>query len=324
MILTFGEALLRFSTPGPMYFSQAGRLDFFLGGSELNVAVALACQGLAARWVSCLPDREIGDLVLEQIRRTGVDTGSVLRADGRMGYYLLEEGAAPRPSRVIERQKGVLGERTDLNFDWDLLLTDATWFHTSGITAGLSAACRANIRQAAERARARGIPVSYDFNFRRTVWSIAEARELQRPLLEHVDVLFCSAADIGALFEVELPPAGQAEHYAAIERVLARFKFRAVVLSERSGEYRSQAYGAVALVEGAAVRSNRFQLEIVDRIGAGDALAAGFIRARLEKRSWQDTIDFAAYCAALKHTVPGDFLTARTPEPPPDNGSLLR
>ena len=309
MIVTFGEALLRFSTPTPMLLSQSiGReLDFFVGGSELNVALACQAQGLPARWVSALPDREVGDLALHWIRGHGIDTTHVSRGPGRMAYYLLETGASPRPSRVLERQTGILGESLDLarGIDWRTALSGASWFHTSGITAGLSTACRAAITNAMQTARSNGIPVSYDFNFRRRIWSLDQARAGQLPLLEHVDVLFCSAADITGLLEVKLPPRNSDGYFDSVRAAFAPYKIQTIVLSERDSEH---TYRVVVLDQDAAAISRTLDLDVVDRIGAGDAMTAGFLRARLEERDLQAQADFAAFCGALKHSVPGDFL----------------
>ncbi|MES2856040.1 MAG: sugar kinase, partial [Bdellovibrionota bacterium] len=286
-MITFGEALFRFSTLKGERLRSASRLDFHLGGTEFNVAANLKSLGIPAQWVSVVPDGMIGDLIIDRIHATGLTTDFVKRAHGRAGWYMLETGTEPRPDHVISRNSSVLAEAA-VEIEWEKVFDGAEVFHTSGVTAGLSEKCTADVANAMITAKKLGLQVSYDFNFRANLWSIEEAVRRQKPLLEHVDVLFCGRQEIDLFFEGKKPTS----------------VFDHIVMSERGEGERGY---RIEISSGNEVaRSKTFEFERVDRIGVGDSMTAGFWAAKLAGKSLEETADFAAAAGAMKYSIPGD------------------
>ena len=333
--VAFGELLLRLSPPGFQRFVQADRFDVHVGGAEANVAASLAGWGVESHFVTRLPAHEIGQAALNALRRFGVRTEHVARGGDRVGLYFLEAGASQRgPKVVYDRAGSALTTLRPGEIDWDAVFDGADWFHWTGITAALGDGPHAVLREALEVARARGVPVSCDLNHRAKLWSEDRAQAVMRPLMALVDV--CIANEDAAARSLGLPiePEGDADATAdrdgrmgaryvrLAERLRGEFGFATVALTRREILSASRhGWSALALVGDAdPAMSRRYDIALVDRVGGGDAFAAGFVYGMLTKRTTGGAVDaaaaveFAAAASCLKHTVPGDVNHASVEE----------
>ena len=314
-LVTFGEAMVRLTPPGFQRLEQARGFDAYVGGGELNVAVAAARLGIASRWVSRLPDNPLGRMIANRAREQGVDAHIEWTADDRAGLYFAELGAAPRASNVLyDRAASAISRVTPGSIDWPSVFGGARWFHVSGITPALSESAAKVTAESLVAAKKAGLTVSYDLNYRSKLWSVDEARAVQEPLMEHVDILVTTEEDSQVVFGVGAEAKGSYEHvdaesYVHVARALEkRFKLRAVAITLRENPLvLVNNWSAIVAAEGKIHRAPRYEVEVVDRIGAGDAFSAGLIVSRLEKRGWEDAVRFATATSALKHSIPGDF-----------------
>jgi 2-dehydro-3-deoxygluconokinase len=303
-IVTFGEAMVRLAPPHFGRLEAARTLDVEIGGAELNTAVGLARLGRRAAWVSRLPDNPLGRLVANRVREAGVDVTHVqFTADGRCGLYFLEFGAAPRASNIVyDRQDSSTARVTLDHFDWPKVLGRAKWFHVTGITPALGAGAAEVTGRALAVAKALRLVTSIDLNYRSKLWSVADAGRVMAELLAHCDVLFASTGDAETLFGVT--GSGFAEVAA---QLCDRFDLRAVagVKRETPLVWRNR-FGGIGFADGKVFETPWYEVEIVDRLGAGDAFAAGVIHGLLDG-DFEKGLQYGAAMGALKHTVPGDL-----------------
>jgi 2-dehydro-3-deoxygluconokinase len=321
--VSFGEVMLRLSPPGHTRLLQAHAFDAVYGGGEANVAVALAQFGVKSRFVTAVPTHDIGQTAINSLRGWGVDTSHIVRFGDRLGIYFLEHGASQRPSNVIYDRKGsAISECDPSAFEWHKALAGAQWFHFSGITPALSGSAAKAVKQAADMAKRLGLTVSCDLNYRSKLWSRDQARETMSALMENVDVLFANEEDCEAVFGItgkgSQVASGKIDHggYADVAgQLVERFGFRAVAITLRESVSASEnGWSGMLLQEAETYFSRRYQIEIVDRVGSGDAFAAGVIYAFLKGMPPQDLIEFGAAAGCLKHSVPGDFNIATVAE----------
>ena len=324
-IVTLGEMMLRLKAPGRERLFQSPALEATFGGAESNVAVALAQWGLDAAFVTVLPANPVGDAALAELRRFGVDTSLVRRAGARVGIYYLEAGAAQRPSRVVyDRTGSAMAEAAAADFAWDRVFEGAAWFHVSGITPALSASAAELSLAAVREARARGVTVSCDYNFSANLWRWGrQAPEVMRELVRHVQVGIANEEDCQRSLGVEADldvRAGRLEEAgvrALAERVLDRFpnlEKQVITLRESHGADHN-GWSACLHDRRRLLVSRRYDIApIVDRVGSGDAFAAGLIYGLLTWSDDQRALEFAAAAGCLKHSVPGDFNRASVAE----------
>ncbi|HEY1379332.1 MAG TPA: sugar kinase [Gemmataceae bacterium] len=316
-VITFGEAMLRLTPPGFRRLEHAHAFDAEVGGAELNTAVGLVRLGRSAAWVSRLPDNPLGRWLAGKVREAGIGTAHVeLADDGRLGLYFLEVGAAPRPSSILyDRRDSSFSRLQPESIDWPAVLAGAKWFHVTGITPALGPGSAAATLEALRAARAAGVRVSIDPNYRAKLWSVADARRWLEAALPLCDVLITGGGlagdvpDAEALFGVAVADA------ATVGRALAqRFGLKVVAVTQRdSGRVWHNAFTAVAVAGGDVLTTRTYNVEVVDRLGAGDAFAAGLIHGLLDN-DVQRGLDYGAAMAALKHSVPGDFPAATLAE----------
>jgi 2-dehydro-3-deoxygluconokinase len=293
-LVTFGEAMVRLTPPAFGRIEQTSSFDVHVGGSELNVAVLAARLGLESRWVSRLPDNALGRMIGARAREQGVDAHVEWTTDARAGLYFVELDAGSRARNVLyDRAESAISRVTPGSIDWASVFTGARWYHVSGITPALSDGAAKVTAESLVAAKKAGLTVSYDLNYRSKLWSAKQARAVQEPLLEHVDLLITTAEDARVVFGVG------AESHDTLQK---RFDLRAVVITLGEGPH-----AAIALADGKMHTAPRYEVEVVDRIGAGDAFSGGLIVSRLEHRGWDEAVRFAAATAALKHRIPGDF-----------------
>jgi 2-dehydro-3-deoxygluconokinase len=274
-VMTFGEAMIRLAPPDFERLEQASTLKMSVGGSELTVAAGIARLGLSTGWVSRLPDNALGRMAQNKAREFGVDTRHVVWAKGdRMGIYFVEYGASPRASGVLyDRAHSAISRVQPDEIDWDEVLQGARWFHTSGITPALSDSAAAVTERALRAAKKAGLTVSYDLNYRAKLWSTDKARAVQSPYMELVDVLITTEEDTQKVFGIE------GASYKEVARELAgRFGFKVVTVTLRgTPSVWRNTWSAFAYADGRYVEDAEYQIEVVDRLGAGDNYSAGFI-----------------------------------------------
>jgi 2-dehydro-3-deoxygluconokinase len=333
LLVTLGEAMIRLTPPNFRRLEQAHSLDIYVGGGELNVAVAAARFGTSSLWISRLPDNPLGHLIANRARELGVETQIEWSKDDRAGLYFAELGSAPRPSSVLyDRAGSAISNIEPGSVDWKSAFAGARWFHVSGITPALSKSAATVTGEALEAAKKAGLTVSYDLNFRRKLWKPDQARNVQEPLMRYVDVLITTEEDTRVVFGIgdrnhQTYDHVDADAYASVARELIdRFNLSAAAITLRENpRVLLNSWSAVLVAERKLYRAPKYEVEVVDRIGAGDAFSGGLISARLQNRNWDDALRFATAASALKHSVPGDFcLVTRDEVEQLINGASLR
>jgi 2-dehydro-3-deoxygluconokinase len=322
-VVTFGELMLRLSPPAGRRFRQATRFDVTYGGAEANVAVSLAQWGLRSRYVTALPDHDLGQAAVDKLRSLGVDTSHILRRAARLGIYFLEHGAAQRPSRVIYDRAGSAVSRLGPGeVDWDSVFADSSWFHWTGITPALSEGAAEVTLEAVRAAKRLGLTVSADLNYRSKLWSRERAASVMTPLMEYVDVLVGNEEDAADVFgiaagdtDVERGALDFAAYEDVARRLVERFGLQMAAITLRESHSASENSWSACLYDGRQfLRGRSYRIQLVDRVGAGDAFTAGLIYATLTGKSRQDALAFAVAASCLKQTISGDFNLASIAE----------
>jgi len=303
-VVTWGETMLRLSPAEGVALEAAGSLEISAGGTESNMAIGLARLGRRVGWSSRLPDNPLGRRIARDIAAQGVDVSRVLWARGdqgeRAGLLFIEPGAAPRPNRVLyDRAGSAIARLNPAELDYAYLASGRVLFLT-GITPALSASCREAWLRSAQEARRAGCAVVVDVNFRSKLWSPQAARETLEAVFPHVEAVFCGLADLQLLFGMPQEPALAAESFARAYRIPL------VVLT-------LGAQGALAWREGKVLTHPVFPTQVVDRIGSGDAFAAGFLHGWLEG-TLERALALGNAMAALKQTYRGDATWATRAE----------
>ncbi len=315
-IITFGEIMLRLQTPGYKRFIQAQELEMTFGGGEANVAVSLANYGMDAKFVTKLPKNPIGDACIAELKKVGVDTSLITRGGERVGIYFVEKGASQRASQVVyDRAYSAIAQAESADFDWDSIFDGADWFHFTGISPALSDGCAAICLEACKAAKAKGVQVSCDLNFRKKLWTSEKAGEVMGKLMEYVDVIIANEEDAEKVFGIKATgtdvTSGKIsdEGYKDVARQLVeRFGAKKVAITLRESISASVNNWAAMLYDGKDFyKSKKYNINIVDRVGGGDSFGGGLIYALLSDYSMQDTIEFAVAASCLKHSIEGDF-----------------
>lgn len=312
-VICFGELLMRLSSPGRERLLQSSRLNVHFGGAEANVAASLAILGHDSAIVSMLPDNAIGHACLGELRRHGVDTARVGLGAGRMGLYFLATGAMHRPSEVLyDRADSVFALAAADAYDWPQLLAGVHLLHVSGITLAVSERAAAAALAAVRAARAAGAGVSFDCNYRSRLWGdrAAQAPQLMGEVVAQADLLFGNDRDVALMLGAEFAQGDAAARFrAAADAAFAAWprlqRMAATARTHRNVDDQDM----VGLLANARVlhTSAAYRLcGIVDRIGAGDAFAAGLLHRLWSDRGDAAALEFAVAAACLKHSVPGD------------------
>jgi len=302
-VLTFGEAMVRLSPPNFQRLEQAHRFDVQVGGAELNTAAALARLGCSSAWISRLTLNPLGRLIANRAREAGVGVEHVIwTQEDRVGVYYVEFGAAPRASGVLyDRADSAMARIRPGMVNWAAVFAGAKWFHVTGITPALSATAAEATREALHAARAGKLRTSIDLNYRAKLWSEAEARKWMMEFLPLCDVLVTTEEDAERVLGVK------GSDYEDVARQLAqRFPLEVVAITLRENPLVwKNSWTAIAYRAGTLYRTRAFEVEIVDRLGAGDSFAAGLIHGLLDG-DVQKGLDYGVAASALKHTIPGD------------------
>ncbi len=315
-IVTFGEIMLRLAPEGYLRFMQEPRFQATFGGGEANVAVSLANFGEEAAFVTKLPDNDIAAAAVKELKGMGVDTRSIAYGGGRVGIYFLEKGASMRPSKVIyDRAHSSICEAAQTDFDWDAIFEGKDWFHFTGITPALGDNVAEITKQAVKAAKAKGLTVSCDLNYRKKLWSREKAGEVMGELCKYVDVCIANEEDASDVFGIKAADSDvdggklNKDGYVEVAKKLAdRFGFKAVAITLRESiSANDNNWSAMLYSDGKAHFSKRYAVRIVDRVGGGDSFGAGLIYGLNHCEDAQEAVDFAVAASALKHTVEGDY-----------------
>lgn len=315
-VITFGEIMMRLNPEGYRRFVQADRFEASYAGGEANVAVGLAQFGMDAAFVSKVPAHEIGQCAVNELRRFGVDTSLILRGGDRLGLYYVEKGASQRASKVIyDRADSAIAKAAVSEFDWDAIFENVAWFHWTGITPALGGELPEICLEACKAAKAHGVTISCDLNFRKKLWASAQANAVMSKLMPYVDVCIANEEDAKDVFGIAASgtdiAAGKLsrEGYRSVaEQLCARFGFKAVAITLRGSISASDNdWAAMLYTGGETYFSPTYHIRIVDRVGGGDSFGAGLIYAMLNGKAPQDTVNFAVAASCLKHSIEHDF-----------------
>ena len=315
-VVTFGEIMLRLAPNGYYRFFQDDQFQATFGGGEANVSVSLANYGIDSAFVTKLPAHAIGQGAVDSLRRFGVDTSLIVRGGDRIGIYYLEKGASQRGSVCIyDRAHSAIQEASASDFNWDEIFKGADWFHFTGITPALGANLVDICIEACKAAKARGVKISCDLNYRGKLWTRDQAREAMTKICEYVDVCISNEEDAKDVFGIEAEGTDitggklNNEGYKSVARQLAdKFGFEKVAITLRTSISANDNDWQGMLYDGKDYCfSKQYHLHIVDRVGGGDSFGGGLIYALLNDYSTQDAIEFAVAASALKHSIEGDF-----------------
>lgn len=303
-VITFGEAMIRLSPPSFQRLEQTSSLDLQIGGAELNTAAALARLGRSTSWISRLTRNPLGRLIDNRAREIGVSTDSIVWTDDdRVGIYFVEFGAAPRASSVLyDRKSSAIAHIQPHMVNWAGVFQGAKWFHVTGITPALSDGAANTTREALEVARSAGVQVSIDLNYRAKLWGQADAGRWMSEFMQFCQVLITTEEDAERVF------GATGRDYEDVGRkLLQKFPIQivAITLRENPLVWKNK-WTAIACKENEVFRTREFEVEIVDRLGAGDSFAAGLIHGLLDG-DLQKGLDYGVAVSAIKHTIPGDF-----------------
>ncbi|AFN74323.1 PfkB domain protein [Melioribacter roseus P3M-2] len=318
-VVTFGEIMLRLSTPGYTRFVQAQNFDVTFGGGEANVAVSLSNYGFESYFVTKLPKHEIGQSAVNHLRRFGVKDDYIVRGGDRIGIYFLETGASQRASKVIyDRANSAVALMKKGEVDWKKVFENAAWFHWTGITPALGKNAQEILNEACETAKSMGVTVSCDLNFRAKMWTTEEAQAVMKPLMKYVDVCIANEEDaeksLGLKADKTNVEAGKLDeegYFNVAKKLKETYGFQAVSITLRESYSASRNGWSALLLDDKdckePYRSRRYDIDIVDRVGGGDSFASGLIYGLLTKENSKEALEFAVAASCLKHTIPGDF-----------------
>ena len=316
--LSFGEIMLRLKTPGHERFFQSPSFEATFGGGEANVAVALSNYGLDAAFVTALPDNAIGDAAIAELRKFDVDTSMIRRSGDRVGIYFLETGANQRPSKVVyDRAASSICECGPGDFDWPKIYDGAKWLHITGITPALSQSAADLSLECVKQAKAHGVTVSCDFNFRGKLWKYGKsAPEVMTELVKYVDVGIANEEDcqkslgVSVDVDVESGELDTKKYEALSQKMLDLYPDMSVIgITLRESHSADQNGWSACMRDKDGFRlSRRYQItDIIDRVGGGDSFASAFIYGLNAYEDRQQSLEFAVAASCLKHSILGDF-----------------
>ena len=321
-VITFGEIMLRLSTPGYLRFGQARQFDATFGGGEANVAVSLANYGIDAKFITRLPDNDIAKSCIKDLRSYGVDTSDIVFGGDRVGIYFLETGAVARPSKVVyDRANSSIATIQPGMIDWKKVFEGADWFHWTGITPALSQGAADVCLEAIKAANALGVTVSCDLNYRKNLWKYGKkAGEIMPALVEGCDIILGNEEDADKVFGIR--PEGfdvtatggaidQKRFQSVGEQLMKRFpRAKKVIITLRGSiNANHNTWGGVLWDGKTLCQSPRYDItHIVDRVGGGDSFMGGLIYGLLTYTGDdQKALNFAVAASCLKHTIFGDY-----------------
>ncbi len=320
-VITFGEIMLRLSPPNFLRFSQANNFDVVYGGGESNVAVSLANYGIPVDFITRLPQNDIGQCALMEMRKRGVGTEKIVFGGDRLGIYFLETGAVSRGSKVVyDRANSAIAEIKVGMIDWKAIFKDANWFHWTGITPAISQGAADVCLEAVKVASEMGLTISTDLNYRAKLWKYGkQPEEIMTILTSYCDIILGNEEDAEKHFGIK--PEGlditkdghkvKAEVFLSVcQQMMEKFpKAKKVITTLRGSISASHNTWAGVLYDGKTLFQTReYQItHIVDRVGGGDSFMGGLIYGLMKNpKDDQKALDFAVAASCLKHTIKGD------------------
>ncbi len=303
-LLSFGEIMLRLTPPSKQLMSEARSFEACYGGTESNVLVCLSCLGNKTDYLTALPVDDLGEATVRHLRSYGVGTEHIIRQGDSLGMYFLEEGQGDRPTKVIYKRKNSEVSKLDENaFDLDEVFSDCSLFHISGISFAISESARRLSFQLLKEAKRRGIRVSFDFNYRGKLWSIEEAAEVYKEIIEYVDIVFCSERDLTTFLDTD--------------KVNFHKNYNCELLIIRERQWLSDSKCAVSLYAAHKtdndIRScsiDNVEFAVYEKIGSGDAFAGGALHIlNSDVNNIEKALRYGLACFVLKHSQRGDVLT---------------
>lgn len=317
-VLTFGEIMLRLKAPGVERLFQSPCLEATFGGGEANVAVSLANYGLDAAFLTVLPRNPLGDACLKELRSFGVDISHIVRKEGRMGLYFLEGGANQLPSKVTyDRAGSALALAKPGDIVWENAFAGCGWFHISGITPAISESAMELSLQSVKAAKAAGLTVSCDLNYRKNLWRYGKtARQVMPEIAQYVDITIANEEDVQHSLGIEMDIAvdsgslDRGKYRQLSDEVLRQYpNMKLIAITLRESKSASHNGWAACLNDRENFYESRHYeiCDIVDRVGGGDAFAAGLIYGLSALPSARESLEFAVAASCLKHSIAGDF-----------------
>jgi len=305
-VITFGEIMMRLSTPGFARFTQATQFNVLYAGSEANVASSLALLGISAAHVTRFPEHDLGRAATQTLQRYGVDTSHIVYGDERIGVYFLENGSMQRASRIVyDRFDSAFAHIKPGMIDWDVIMQQASWFHWTGITPAISQGAADVCLEALQSARKHNVTISGDINYRRNLWQYGKsARDLMPPMIALTDIVIAGITDMencmgvtGDTYEAACKAFQKAN--PATKHISSTLRDS---VSSSHNKLRGMLWNGKELLH-----SREYEMtHIVDRVGGGDAFMAGLVYGFMKKKTDQQTIEFATAASVLKHSIEGD------------------
>jgi 2-dehydro-3-deoxygluconokinase len=322
-VVTFGEIMLRLSPPGFLRFSQTNSFDIIYGGGESNVAVSLANYGVPVRFVTRIPENDIGQSAKMEMRKRGVETEFMIYGGDRLGIYFLETGAVSRGSKVVyDRAHSAMSEIQTGMIDWDKAFDGVEWFHWTGITPAISQSAADACLEAVKIAHEKGITISTDLNYRAKLWKYCDKSQRENIMTEltsYCDIILGNEEDAEMHFDIK--PEGltvqtqgkevKAEAFLSVcKQMMKKFpKAKKVITTLRGSISASHNTWAGVMYDGTTMlKSPQYQItDIVDRVGGGDSFMGALIYGLIEfQNNDQKALNFAVAASCLKHTIKGD------------------
>ena len=305
-IVCFGEIMMRLNPLNKERFIQADNFAISYSGAEANVCASLANyfeDSSQIYFVSKVPANELGKSSIKTLRSQNINTEYVVQGGQRLGLYFLEEGASQRPSKVIyDRKNSSFAESSVTDYNWDIIFEDCSWFHFSGITPALSENLAEICKMACKKAKEKNIKVSCDLNYRKKLWTTEKANSVMSELFELVDVCIANEEDVQNVFGLQ----GSYEELA--QKIIQKFSCKLVAFTLReSFSADKNIWSSLLFSKTESFKSEKYEIQIVDRVGAGDSFSGALIYALLNDYSNQNSLEFATAASCLKHSIHGDF-----------------
>ena len=305
-IVCFGEIMMRLNPLNKERFIQADNFAISYSGAEANVCASLANyfeNSSQIYFVSKVPANELGKSSIKTLRSQNINTEYVVQGGQRLGLYFLEEGASQRPSKVIyDRKNSSFAESSVTDYNWDKIFEDCSWFHFSGITPALSDNLAEICKMACKKAREKNIKISCDLNYRKKLWTTEKANSVMSELFEFVDVCIANEEDVQNVFGLQ----GSYEELA--QKIIQKFSCKLVAFTLReSFSADKNIWSSLLFSKTESFKSEKYEIQIVDRVGAGDSFSGALIYALLNDYSNQNSLEFATAASCLKHSIHGDF-----------------
>ena len=315
-VITFGEIMLRLSPPSHLRFIQADSFDARFGGGEANVSLALSNLGINTAFVTKLPNNDIGQACINELRRYGVDVSNIVIGGERIGIYFLEKGASQRGSKVIyDRANSSISKASIKDFNWGKIFNNAKWFHLTGITPALGENVAEICIEACKKAKEKNLIVSLDLNFRKKLWTSEKANKTMSKLMTYVDICMANEEDAEKVFGIKAKDSniieGKLSHEGYKEvakKIIDKFKVKKVGITLRGSISASENLWSCMLYNGEEYFfSKEYLIKIVDRVGGGDSFSAGLIYSFINDKDDKEALEFATALSCLKHSIEGDF-----------------